>query len=172
MKRQQPRPWQPLRQRTPLPWNDAKRAELRVALAVDPTIGGDIDAYLVQAEREAMEAETWGNDRYQVTVRRRPGGSVENLSVRRQDRKPIRDWRDLQRIKNELAGFEVEAAELFPADARLVDSANQYWLWCLPPGERFPFGFDHRLVDSVEAGGSKQRPVPADGSFVSPDQGQ
>lgn len=77
-----------------------------------------------------------------------PGERVVHLSIKRNDRKPMRDWRDLQRIKNELVGYECEAVELFPADSRLVDTANQYHLWCIPmPGVRFPFGFDYRAVD-------------------------
>jgi hypothetical protein len=91
-------------------------------------------------------AETWRNAKYVVTVQRREGGSVSVLSIRRDDRKAIRDWRDLQRIKNDIAGEDAEAVELFPTEKRLVDTANQQWLWVLPPGKRFPFGFNERNV--------------------------
>lgn len=67
------------------------------------------------------------------------------LSIRREDRKPIFDWRDVQRIKNELIGPEEEAIQLFPAESRLVDTSNQFWLWCFP-GKRFPVGFSGRAV--------------------------
>jgi hypothetical protein len=160
-------PWMPLRPVDAKPWDDAKRAALRADTIRRGLIPDDeLDAFLANSERDAMEHEVWGNDRYLVHVERREDGSVHNLSLRRGDRKPIRDWRDLQRIKNEIAGYECEAVELFPADSRLVDSANQYWLWCLPPGQEFPFGFTTRFTGNAEVAGSRQRPVPADGSYT------
>lgn len=89
------------------------------------------------------------NDKYQVTVRRFQCdfGDMAHLSIKRRDREPIRDWREMQAIKNELVGPEFEAVELYPAESRLVDTANQYHLWALlTPGLRFPFGFQTRLV--------------------------
>jgi len=78
---------------------------------------------------------------------------IVHLSIKRHDREPIRDWRDLQRIKNELCGTTAEACEIFPADDRLVDTANQYHLWCLKPGYQFPWGFNDGKVtdDTLEA---------------------
>jgi hypothetical protein len=99
--------------------------------------------------------ETWLNDKYVVSVRRREDGSVANLSIRRQDRGWPRDWRDFQRIKNEIAGPEVEAVELYPAESRLVDTANQFWLWCLPVGQQWPFGFDQGRAVTDETAASK-----------------
>lgn len=93
-----------------------------------------------------QDVEVWLNDRYVVVVRRFPDGAVQHLSVRRADRKPLRDWRDLQRIKNEIAGPHIEAVELFPDEDRLVDTANQYHLWCFPPGVRLQAGFTERSV--------------------------
>jgi len=96
--------------------------------------------------------EVWINDHYQVYVAvlppedERGGLPMAHLSIKRLDREPIHDWRDLQRIKDELLGTTCEAAELYPADDRLVDGANQYHLWGLPPGRRFPFGFQQRSV--------------------------
>lgn len=72
------------------------------------------------------------------------------LTVRNRANSAVRDWRDLQRIKNQLAGPEREAVELYPAESRLVDTANQYWLWVLPEGESFPFGFTERVVFGPE----------------------
>lgn len=86
---------------------------------------------------------------------------VIHLSIRNNERKPIRDWRHFQRIKNELVGTEREALELYPAESRLVDEANQYHLWVLPTGELFPFGFNEgRFVgdsESATAVGATQR---------------
>jgi len=114
------------------------------------------------AELEA--SELWKNNRYTVQATRREDGSVIELSIRRNDRRAARDWREFQRIKNEIAGRDVEAVELFPAEDRLMDTANQYFLWCLPPGEKFPMGFHGRNVRDHDEGvtGSVQRPLPDD----------
>jgi hypothetical protein len=82
-----------------------------------------------QLPRDAVIAV---NHRYQVT-RTELGGGWLHLSIKRHDRRPIRDWRAFQRIKNELAGAEREAVELYPAERRLHDAANQYHLWVAPP---------------------------------------
>jgi hypothetical protein len=56
----------------------------------------------------------------------------------------------MQRIKNELSGTATEAVELYPAESRLADTANQYHLWCVEPGVHFPFGFnDGRLTNDT-----------------------
>lgn len=120
----------------------------------------------VEGEVEAMlgddGAEIWVNRHVVCKLWRDPSdGSVGHIHVRRQDRKPLRDWRMMQRIKNELAGPEVEAFELYPAESRLVDSANSYWIWCMKPGVRLPVGFEHREVNYDEElarrVGAKQR---------------
>lgn len=74
----------------------------------------------------------------------------------------MHDWRDLQAIKNELVGPEHEAIELYPAESRLVDTANQYHLWVLKdPSQRIPVGWTQRLVmDHDPADTSiRQRPL-------------
>ena len=72
------------------------------------------------------------------------------LSIKTQDQQPIRDWRDLMRIKNELAGTACEACELYPNEGRLIDTSNQFHLWVFPPGICFPFGYQQRDVISSE----------------------
>lgn len=114
---------------------------------------------------EGAEFELWKNSRYQVAIDRSPRQSegfpkLIHLSIKRLDRAPIHDWRDLQRIKNELVGPEHEAIELYPAESRVTDSANQFHLWCFAdPNVRLPFGWTTRFVlgSSVD-GKSKQRP--------------
>lgn len=95
------------------------------------------------------------NNLYQVVVDRQTAAvdigetqpDLIHLSVKRTDQTPIRDWRVLQRIKDEILGPQYEAVELFPADERLVDSSNQYHLWALDdPTYRFPFGYGERFV--------------------------
>ena len=86
-------------------------------------------------------------------------GDFAHISIRRQDRAAIHDWRDLQRIKNELLGPEAEAIELYPAESRLTDSANQYHLWGFRTW-KVPIGYQERLVGDGEWNKSKQRPWP------------
>jgi hypothetical protein len=82
-----------------------------------------------------------------------------HLSIKRVDRGVIRDWRVFQEIKNALVGPECEAIELYPAESRLVDSANQYHLWCFAdPSIRVPVGYTERLVDDKPFGKSINRP--------------
>ncbi|HTB46261.1 MAG TPA: hypothetical protein VK741_21750 [Acetobacteraceae bacterium] len=96
------------------------------------------------------------NSRYQVVVSEE--GSNVHLSIKRLDQAPIHDWRDLQRIKDELLGVECEAIELYPADSRLVDTANQYHLWGVrDPHFRFPFGIEERMVLDDQSGPTQQR---------------
>jgi len=105
-------------------------------------------------------AETWVNSRFQVIVSELVRDQVDeaaerwprmiHLSIRREDRKPINDWRDLQRLKNELCGTNTEAVELYPAERRLVDAANQYHLYVLEPGFEFPFGYPGRDCSADE----------------------
>lgn len=113
-----------------------------------------------QVAADEMARSTWfRNNVYQVCMRDcgdPPAGwpRMIHLSIRRNDRRLVRDWRQLQWIKNQLVGPDHEAVELFPADARLVDTADQYHLWVLAEaGVRFPFGFEDRLVDNGPAGG-------------------
>lgn len=112
---------------------------------------------IVNAEHEGLTI--WINCTYQVAARELGNNGV-HLSIKRLDRQVIRDWRDLQWIKNELIGPECEAVELFPAESRLVDQANQYHLTAVrDPSFRFPFGFnDGRLVSEGSIAGSVQRP--------------
>lgn len=116
-------------------------------------------------EKECRKSEIWKNDKYQVAkyAPDGPKGSewppMIHLSIKRIDRQPIHDWRDLQEIKNQLCGPECEAVELYPAESRVVDAANQYHLWVLTdPKVFFPFGFDRRFVNDCSVGGAVQRP--------------
>lgn len=107
------------------------------------------------------EMEVWGNDRYVVHVDRDEAGNVSALSIRRHDRKAARDWRDFQRIKSQLAGPEVEGVELYPAESRVVDTTNQFHIWCVPPDVKIAIGWEHGMRSDPGEGpdiGSVQRP--------------
>jgi len=144
-----PRPWQPL-----------YRAQLvipdRLASAANT------DPAIMEQVRDLMDAEVWRNDKYVVIVERHEGGWVTHLSIRRADRKPLTDWRDKQRIKDQLAGRDAEAVELYPALDRLVDGANQYHLWCLRPGLKYPLGWNEGFqvgtAEQAAVTGAVQRP--------------
>ncbi len=102
----------------------------------------------------------FANDVYQVVVRevKCEWGDMVHLSIKRNDREPLHDWRDLQEIKNQLVGPEHEGIELYPAESRRVDTSNQYHLWVLKEkGIKFPFGFEERLVTDVPISKSKNR---------------
>jgi hypothetical protein len=97
-----------------------------------------------------------------------PMGPVAWLSIKRNDRAVIHDWRELQRIKNMVMGEECEAVEMYPAESRLHDTANQYHLWCFAPGFKLPFGYDGRVVadetndPTAAEGNARQRPFTLD----------
>ena len=91
--------------------------------------GKDVDTYLHE-----MVVDAWS-------------GKCAYLSIRRNDREPCDSWRDFQEIKNQLCGPEREAVQVYPAESRLMDTANQYHLWVMPEGEIFPMGyFTPRIV--------------------------
>lgn len=94
------------------------------------------------------DVQVWANKLYVVHLI--VEGAVTHLSLRRQDRGSTIPWRHMQRIKSELCGEEAEAVEIFPAESRLVDTANQRHLWVLPG--RLPFGINDGRVIGDEDG--------------------
>jgi len=105
----------------------------------NPTLAEKL-AWIETQVAQLLAWDMYANDTYQVLVERR--GDFIHMCIRRHDGHPCKDWKDLQQIKNEIVGPEYEAAELFPAESRLVDTSNEYHLWVHPtPGYRFPFGF-------------------------------
>jgi hypothetical protein len=128
------------------------------------------DGRVLSADHDGFDrCVTWVNSRYQVAVYRHPlpgdgmpdGTECFHLSIKRVDGAACHDWRDLQRIKNELVGTEAEGVELYPAESRLVDGANQYHLYVLA-GCAWPVGFRDRLVAETSIYGVQQRPFAPD----------
>ena len=82
----------------------------------------------------------WENEHYYGLLRRYArgsplgGGPYAILSISATDETARHDWRDFQQLKNFLLGDEWEAVELYPAESRLVDPSNRFYLWCFPPG--------------------------------------
>lgn len=118
------------------------------------------------------------NNHFQVWIREEKGKEgwpdMIWLSIKRHDKEAFHDWRIFQRIKNELVGEENEAVEIYPAESRKVDTANQYHLWVMKdPEVRFPFGFfDGRIVDYTGelqkdlAPNAKQRPLDSNSNYI------
>ena len=92
----------------------------------------------------------WKNDVYTVWQFEVLGSGWEHLSIKRNDRGAVLDWRHLQQIKDEICGPDREAVELFPAASRLLDAANQRHLWVYPAGKCFPLGAWERSVGTPE----------------------
>lgn len=108
----------------------------------------------------SQDGEIWKNNIYQVYKRDcmgLDGTPMIHLSIKRIDKHPICDWRHMQRIKNELVGDEYEAVQLFPAESRVVDMANQYHLWCLPNKQQFPIGWETGIEIGTSTQNGKQR---------------
>lgn len=140
-------------------------------------LASEVGLYLDWSQAKTLYNDTnkgdvYMNDVYQVTLldgkqcddmvhQDDLKGRCSYLSIKRIDKDPIHDWRDLQEIKNQLCGDEREALEIYPAESRLIDTANQYHLFVMPEGEDIPFGFKERLVDRTERPGgigqAKQR---------------
>ena len=114
------------------------------------------------------EKELWMNDIYTVHVNRHqktPIGMMTWLSIKRNDKQALPDWRHFQWIKNQLVGEENEGCELYPSESRIVDGANQYHIWVFEdPTIKFPFGFfEGRLVTRTSGvKGAVQREFPED----------
>lgn len=73
----------------------------------------------------------WSNNVYVVNKIEDATGKVAKLSLYRKDGKATHDWRDIQRIKNELAGGDAWFAEIYPAQSHTIDITNTYHLWRL-----------------------------------------
>ena len=87
-----------------------------------------------------MGEKIYRNSRYQVAVYPPAPCSVENfpayvhLCFKHIANIAITDFRDFQRIKNELIHPSAYAFQVYPPEENLVDGANQYHLWVLVPG--------------------------------------
>ena len=108
-------------------------------------------------EALARTNEVWVNDKCQVLVydyppKKHPAYSPENtredvmeqmglngwpkvveLSLKLNTREPWNDWRDFYRIKSELCGTACWAMQMYPSQAELLDTANQYHMYVLDP---------------------------------------
>lgn len=142
-------------------WREAHpAAALEASVALHP---------LVMRCRRAIDKasnlpdEEWNNDVYNVTLRRRPDHvfntrqDMIQLGINALDGTARHDWREFQAIKNQLAGHQCEAFELYPAESRLLDPSNYYTLWCFPGLYRIKVGYPDRDVKDADEALAPQR---------------
>lgn len=141
----------------PIGWTPFERAAMRPADA----------ALRPNGDPNLRAPEIWVNSRYQV-LKTDMGNGIIYLSVKRHDQEAIWSWRDLQRIKNELVGPECEGLQMFPAESRKLDEANQYHLWVhADPACRLTFGHHgpRMVADPIAGSGAGQVPFDPDDPF-------
>jgi len=96
------------------------------------------DRMLPTPEKRPDNAKCFENETYEATLRTfndgwpLGGGKWAIIGICSLDGAPRHDWRDFQRIKNDLVGSDWEAVELYPDEQRLMDPSNYYMLWCAP----------------------------------------
>lgn len=87
--------------------------------------------------------DVYVNDLYEVHVDY--DFDIPHLSIKNKEKSTDIPWQHKQWIKNDILGEEFEACELFPAESRLLNTANQYHLWGFKKGV-MKFGWNARLV--------------------------
>ena len=163
-----PRAWEPLTIAPALDTREDGRRPLGMAETFYASSGRG-HWYAYREPQRAFKCLAFGNRLYNGWALEFEDGSM-HLTFKRNDRAAVRDWRHFQAIKNEVAGPEREAMELFPPESMLVDTANEYHLWVLPEGMGVPLGFakgvavdsptthDHALYRETGRSGAGQRP--------------
>jgi hypothetical protein len=155
-----PRYWKPLR---PHPNHEFKPPppEL-VALVMEQYSYTEAEARTF-LEEDHKRYRFFTNDLYQVQVAPTgDNGDFLHINIRRLDGSMFKDWRHFQQIKNEVAGPEREALEIYPAESRKVDTSNKWHLWVLPEGAQVNLGWGTRDIQYKEirnVPGLRQRPL-------------
>lgn len=165
-------PWTPFRPMVPGMSPEKRESLIVSAMKIAEENGTPITRQ--QAEGladEKQDVEMWQNSRYTVLVFRDEvkayeGGdgwpAMHHLSIRRNDRDCPKEerWRDFQRIKTELIGPDNEGVEMYPAEDRVADCANQFHIYVLAdPKVKWPFGFkDGMRAGPIEGSSAVQRP--------------
>lgn len=89
------------------------------------------------------------NNRYAVLLIDMPmpvGHGAVHLLVMPVDNRPGGGWSDLQRIKNEVVGRDLEMYQVHPPEDETVDAEHTYHLWGYrSPEWRLPLGLDRPL---------------------------
>jgi hypothetical protein len=155
-----PRHWKPLKR---ISNTDFKPAPPELVAIVAKQYRLTEEAAVKWLDEDQRRYEFFTNDIYQVQVS--PTGvnaDYLHLNIRRRDGGMVKDWRHFQQIKNEIAGPEREAVEIYPAESRLVHTSNKWHLWVLPEGEKVNLGWIERDIQYEElrgVPGLRQRPL-------------
>lgn len=151
--------WTPFVLCTPVPKTQEQKAAMAKACGVS----------VFEIEQSGSDnGKMYQNNLYTAHVRDVPQEErgikeeIVHLSIRRNDREPIHDWRHLQRIKNELIGPNNEGIELYPSERRVVDTVNQFHLWVFKdPALCWNLGWTSGLkMEHTPNTGTKQRGSP------------
>ena len=111
----------------------------------------EVDLSKIVAKKPAGLVQAFRNNLYSVQVFQRKMNGSEQMAALFRIRAHVSamsskmTWATKQRIKNELAGPERLAFEVYPPVSELVDEADMYWLWIMPEGERTPFNLSDGL---------------------------
>ena len=105
----------------------------------------EVDLSTIQAKKPAGLVQAFRNNLYSVQVFQREMRGSQHMAALFGIRAHVSSmsskmtWATKQRIKNELAGPERLAFEVYPPVSELIDEADMYWLWIMPEGEKMPF---------------------------------
>lgn len=66
---------------------------------------------------------------YVITTK---GKAIQALVQKHDDTPIMNHWSEMQKIKNEIFGEEVTAIEYYPAESKLINHHNIYWMWIFP----------------------------------------
>ena len=156
-----PRHWKPLVEQH---HEDFYPAHPKLVQTTAEHYGISHEEALAWLNEEHAKARYFTNHLYQVQAAPcGKEGTMLHLNIRRRDGGMFKDWRHFQQIKNEIAGPECEAVEIYPAESRKVDTTNKWHLWVLPPGVKLDLGWGQRDVSYDEnrdgPPGLRQRPL-------------
>lgn len=153
-----PRHWQMLVEQNP---DDFSPVRPEIVQACMEIYGIDEAEARRRLEADHRNSRYFVNALYQVQATM-VNATMMHLNIRRRDGGMFKDWRHFQQIKNEIAGPECEAVELYPAESRKVDTTNKWHLWVFPPGVRLDLGWSERDVqyeENRDVPGMRQRPL-------------
>lgn len=78
------------------------------------------------------------NNKYMVMIydnAQTTHGPAIQVLIQNHKNTPLKNhWREIQNIKNSIFGEEVTAIEYFPAESKLIDNYNIYWIFIFPDG--------------------------------------
>lgn len=99
---------------------------------------------------ELAEGETYWRNSFYTVFRKEidPELGMEGavrLSIKHNYGKAIREWKHLQRVKNELCGEEREAIEVFPPQSMVASLDNEHHLFVTPVGVSSVFVYEEKL---------------------------